>query len=498
MKKVSTILFTVIVMFTVFCVNAGAEMNPDFAGRWTVVEMAEGEESINVAEYGIEMVFDLLEDGTVEADLMGEKSKGSWMADGTNVTISIEGDSASATVEDGVMCLEEKGTVLKLVKNNGSEQKTDTEAVPETVDGPGTDDIQQQYGNSDIAGTWFVEEMTEGESTFILTDLGIEMTFDFQEDGILTADMMGDKVTGSWTSEGSIVRITMEGDTVSAEVGNGVMSLEEKGTVMKLRKADGTELEQEKEPTPEPAPEKTAEPSAAPAAVPMPSAGENDYAGVWNLIYIGTGGFTGNASDIGLAGETLTLKDDHTGILSVDADTVIHKWWMEDGIVRLDDQRLVLLRSDILQYGNEMSGYMIFSKDPDMIWDGSIAMYNPFANIPENPTEAPVVPQATEAPAAKQDSGNIRTEVKYTAKSYVAAGYELDASVLGGEYSIILHDNGTVTFTMVGTDVPNLLWKMDNDSAVIDYYGSGEIRITAEGEGISLDLFGTMTLKMIP
>ena len=88
--------------------------------------------------------------------------------------------------------------------------------------------------------------------------------------------------------------------------------------------------------------------------------------------------------------------------------------------------------------------------------------------------------------------------MKYTAKSYVAAGYELDASVLGGEYSIILHDNGTVTFTMVGTDVPNLLWKMDNDSAVIDYYGSGEIRITAEGEGISLDLFGTMTLKMIP
>ena len=276
MKKVSTIFFTVIVMFTVFCVKAGAEMNPDFAGRWTVVEMAEGEESINVAEYGIEMVFDLLEDGTVEADLMGEKSKGSWMADGTNVTISIEGDSASATVEDGVMCLEEKGTVLKLVKNNGSEQKTDTEAVPETVDGPGTDDIQQQYGNSDIAGTWFVEEMTEGESTFNLTDLGLEMTFDFQEDGILTADMMGDKVTGSWTSEGSIVRITMEGDTVSAEVGNGVMSLEEKGTVMKLRKADGTETEQEKEPTPEPAPEKTAEPSAAPAAVPMPSAGEND------------------------------------------------------------------------------------------------------------------------------------------------------------------------------------------------------------------------------
>ncbi len=48
-----------------------------------------------------------------------------------------------------------------------------------------------------------------------------------------------------------------------------------------------------------------------------------------------------------------------------------------------------------------------------------------------------------------------------------------------------------------GIDVPGLLWKMDGETVVIDYYGSGEIRISAEGEGIALDLFGTMTLKMI-
>ena len=42
-------------------------------------------------------------------------------------------------------------------------------------------------------------------------------------------------------------------------------------------------------------------------------------------------------------------------------------------------------------------------------------------------------------------------------------------------------------------------WDEDGeDEAVIDYFGSGEIRITADGEGIALDLMGSMTLKMAP
>jgi hypothetical protein len=169
---------------------------------------------------------------------------------------------------------------------------------------------------------------------------------------------------------------------------------------------------------------------------------------------------------------------------------------MEDGIVRLDEQRLKLLREDVLQYGSEQSGYMIFSKDANMVWDGSIPMYDPFGSVTPEPTETPATDEPADVPAVMENSGNIKMNVKYTARKYVAGGYELDASVLGGEYSIILHDDGSVTFTMAGIDVPNLQWTMDDDTALIDYFGSGVIRITAEEEGITLDLFGTMTLKM--
>ena len=38
----------------------------------------------------------------------------------------------------------------------------------------------------------------------------------------------------------------------------------------------------------------------------------------------------------------------------------------------------------------------------------------------------------------------------------------------------------------------------DGDEIVIEYFGAGEIRISADGDGIALDLIGSMTLKMEP
>ena len=104
---------------------------------------------------------------------------------------------------------------------------------------------------------------------------------------------------------------------------------------------------------------------------------------------------------------------------------------------------------------------------------------------------------APEAPVP-QGSGEIMTEVKYTAKVVNMAGSDMDASILGGESSIILHDGGSVDFVVANTQVPGLLWKSDGDDIVIDYYGAGEIRIIAEGNGIALDFIGSYILKMVP
>ena len=347
-----------------------------------------------------------------------------------------------------------------------------------------------------IAGKWIAVEMASDGETMNPADYGMEMSIELREDGTAVVNL-GEEATGTWSADGNQVSITIEGDTAAATVENGGMFLPLGDDVsLKLVKDGAAAPAAEPEPTAEPA----GEPTAAPAAGPL-DADEEAYVGVWNLIYLGTGGFTGNATDIGLTGETLTMNADRTCFLSVDPDPTEHQWRMEDGIVRLEnEQRLVLLQDDVLQYGTEVSGYMIFSKNPAMVWDGSIPLFDPFASTEPEPTAAPAEPAPTAAPEAPapQGSGEIMMEVKYTAKTYVAAGVEIGASALGAEYSVVFHADGTLDYTMAGTPVPGLLWKADGDALTIDYYGAGEIRVTADGEGIAFDMFGTMTLKMVP
>lgn len=401
------------------------------------------------------------------------------MADG-NVVIG-----STMYAKDEKYYLKETGTIDPAMILNSDEKE------PEGV--------CSESGEDGFAGKWIAEEMSEGDEVIRLKDYGLEMTFDLHEDGTVTADMMGDVSSGSWRAENNTVSITIDGDTADAKYENGILTLDLMGTVLKLEKKGAAD-----EQAPDTEKKEGQKTGSVPENPDKPgpennqtlSENEAGYTGVWHLVYVGTGGFTGNASDIGLTGETLTINEDHTGILTLDPDRPVHEWRMEDGIVRLDEQRLKLLREDVLQYGSEQSGYMIFSKDPNMVWDGSIPMYDPFGSVTPEPTETPATDEPADVPAVMENSGNIKMNIKYTARKYVAGGYELDASVLGGEYSVILHDDGSVTFTMAGIDVPNLLWTMDDDTALIDYFGSGVIRITAEEEGITLDLFGTMTLKM--
>lgn len=371
------------------------------------------------------------------------------------------------------------------------------EPAAEPTDEPAPEPAPAADADGGYAGYWLIDEMSSDGETIRPGDYGIEMGIELQADGTAIG-RLDDETIGTWSAEGNRVDITLDGATVSGTVEDGVMTLAAEGLTMKLMKAGAAA--QGTEPEPEPTEEPAGEPTSVPAAgVPLPDAGEDAYVGEWHLIFVGTGGFTGNAADIGLAGEKLTLNADHTGTLTVDADLPTHQWRMEGGMVRLEnEQRLILLREDILQYGTEQSGYMIFSKDPAAVWDGTVPMFDPFAQAEPEPTEAPAEPAPTEAPEAPQGGGAIQTEVQYTAKTIVSGGVELDASVLGGEYAITLHDGGSVDFTMAGTQVPGLLWNTDGDAVVIDYYGAGQIRITAEGDGIALDLIGSMILKMVP
>ena len=117
----------------------------------------------------------------------------------------------------------------------------------------------------------------------------------------------------------------------------------------------------------------------------------------------------------------------------------------------------------------------------------------------EVPTEEPV-PVPTDAPAPDPvpagDNG-IPMDARFVAVTYIGPDRELDAAVLGAEYSFTLHADGTADFTLSGTLVPGLTWRADGADTVIDYFGAGEIRLTPEEDGRVLMVFmGAMTLRM--
>ena len=113
------------------------------------------------------------------------------------------------------------------------------------------------------------------------------------------------------------------------------------------------------------------------------------------------------------------------------------------------------------------------------------------------PTEEPVaIPTDAPAPVPAGDSG-IPMDVRFVAVTYIGPDRELDAAVLGAKYSFTLHADGTADFTLSGTPVPGLAWRVDGADTVIDYFGAGEIRLTPEEDGRVLMVFmGAMTLRM--
>ena len=225
-----------------------------------------------------------------------------------------------------------------------------------------------------------------------------------------------------------------------------------------------------------------------------------DYVGTWYSIYYGTGGFTGDPR----------VSMDWQDVMTLNADGTVEEnmggsfagWGVdpEDGWIRVGDVGIILLPDGYLQFNNRFSGYIILSKDKDAVWDPATPMFEDLVQeILDSMVQ--VTPEPTAAPAVKVSgntlqagNGSIRMDTKYLCIRYAAGGFEMDASVLGAELSVVLHENGSMDFIMLGNDVPGLTWTWDGNEAVADYYGAGELRFIPGDEGIlNLDFMGTMT-----
>ena len=139
-----------------------------------------------------------------------------------------------------------------------------------------------------------------------------------------------------------------------------------------------------------------------------------------------------------------------------------------------------------LHYGAEASGIMIFSKNPDAVWNPG-STYITFTTGPSE-TPEPVAPTVT----------SKYLEKKFIAVSADVSGFVMDASRLGGEYSVTFHADGTATFVMTGQEAPGLKWTTSGDDYIIDYFGAGELRFTPYADGFKLNFFDSMILTMLP
>ena len=95
---------------------------------------------------------------------------------------------------------------------------------------------------------------------------------------------------------------------------------------------------------------------------------------------------------------------------------------------------------------------------------------------------------------------------KYVMTDADVNGYNMTAAQMGDfEYSILLQEDGAVTFVMAGSDIPGLTWAYGRipteagevDGVVIDYYTQA-LNLVPTEKGFDMDYFGSMLMHFAP
>ena len=351
-------------------------------------------------------------------------------------------------------------------------------------------------------GEWHGMSMEMDGETFSFDDFDMVMDLTLNEDG--TAALFDGEETDltSWKVEDGVAIIdTMRGSIQP----DGSLCLEEDGSKLYFtRSAAASGAEAVTTPEPEVTKPETIEPeTTVPASDDMAA-----YIGAWHACYLVTGGMTGDPRSAFNLDIVLELNGDGTGSLTF-PEPEAHVWYQdaESGAVFFGDggdapdMPLTLLEGDFLQYGstagdgNALGGYIIFSQDPNAVWMPEFAD-EPLVSATKSPS-APVT--------AVDGSAEDRLERKFICTSADIDGYAMDAAMLGGEYSMTFHADGTMDFVMVGTSIPGLVWtqgvvQTDAGEAaafLVDYYGNTLEAVWTE-EGFDMNYFDSMLMHFAP
>lgn len=427
-------------------------------------------------------------EGMSEENLRHAQNCQSWSENPSEVTVSTEGCAhALPALPDVTAMLPE----LKLdagveavaaIAPDAPETTAKPETIPESTDAPAsettaapenTTEAQDAAIPDEYLGAWYGVSMEIEGASYPLADMGMDLTITIGADGTAEMHMNG---------EGERIRCSMQdgvltADGVSFALQDSMLVVSEDGMTMTLSRE---------------------KPEASAASIPIidESATIDDLKGVWTLAHVTMDGITLPAEAAEMAGDTLVVYGDSCD-LTLQGMTVDGLTCSMDGyallISILDGEAAATLRED---------GTLCLEMSDVTLW------YERTGDAPEITAEP--VPEATSEPAAMPEPAASGAEAmigkKYVMTDADVNGCNMTAAQMGNlEYSILLQEDGTVTFVMAGSDIPGLTWAYgripteagEADGIVIDYYTQA-LNLVPTEKGFDMDYFGSMLMHFAP
>ena len=249
------------------------------------------------------------------------------------------------------------------------------------------------------------------------------------------------------------------------------------------------------------------------AAVPVGDEGAS-YFGIWIGVSMEMDGDSFSFSDFDMT-MNLSLNPDGTAVLFDGESEDVSVWGVADGAAYIDSMALTLVDDDTLCY-EEDGTKMYFEREGAQ---GASTAPEVGTAEPEAGTTMPEVGAAepeAQAPAAESGEPEApvsdgidmadRMETKYVMESAEVQGYTMTPEQLGGlAYALAFHADGSVEFTMAGTEVPGLTWTQvtaqtdagEAQACIIDYYGTPLSAVLTQ-TGFDMNYFDSMIIHFAP
>ena len=373
--------------------------------------------------------------------------------------------------------------VAAAVAPDAPETTAEPETIPESTDEPAPETIAAPENTSEAQdaaipdeylGIWYGVSMEMEGVSYPLADMGMDLTLTIGADGTAEMNMNG---------EGESIQCSMQdgvlmADGVGIALQEGMLVVSEDGMTMTLSR-------------------EKPEASAAPIPVIDESATIDDLKGVWTLARVAMDGVTLPAEAAEMAGDALVVYGDN-------CDLTLQGMTMDGLTCRMDGCALLIS----ILYGEAAGtlredGTLCLEMSDVTLW------YERTGDAPEAPAAEPV-PETTSEPATLPEPAAGGAEVmigkKYVMTDADVNGYNMTAAQMGNfEYSILLQEDGAVTFVMAGSDIPGLTWAYGRipteagevDGVVIDYYTQA-LNLVPTEKGFDMDYFGSMLMHFAP